>query len=572
MKKIFILIICVCFFAAFTNAQSRKQKRNKKPATETVSQNTDTTVTPKTVVVTSAFKPTLREPVKINFSAASPSPDSTRPTLQYNVPEQNLFFVYQPATLQPLAAYIDSTIHWENKNFIKAGYGNYTTPYVEAGISLGDGQTSVINIHAKHISSDGQDLSEQYGKTDAEVIGIFNPNENIEWGGKVFFKNTNQYRYGFEPDTLKFNKSDLQQQFTTFGGEIGLRNKQINSYGVSYDPSIAINEFSDNRSGKESNFILNAPLSKSFGDIFAFNLGLNANLTNYTSDTAGTINNVLYTLSPAIQFKTPNVKIVAGISPSWDNDVFSMLPNFSAEAKLKDERFILQAGWIGYYNKTTYESLAGMNPWLEEPTFLLDTRITEAYAGFKGSTGSHFTYNAKISYLQFRNQPLFVNDTITGKSFNVVNEANMKDIRVHGEIGYTFQEKFSLLAGATFNQYYNLQTNAEPWGLLPTEINGSLRWAIFKDVLIKSDLFFWDGAQYRMQNLQPGKLSPAFDLNAGIEFPVLPKFNFWAQFNNIFNNKYERWDQYPVLGFNVLAGFVYSFSQNTTADKLSAAQ
>jgi hypothetical protein len=560
--------MCICFFAATADAQTRKQKRTKKPKTEVAVQNADTTVLgPKTVVVTSAFKPTLREPVKINFSAAAPSPDSVRPTLQYNVPEQNLFFVYQPATLQPLAAYIDSTIHWENKNFVKAGYGNYTSPYLEAGISLGDGKTSVINIHAKHISSDGQSLSEQYSKTDAEVIGIFNPNENIEWGGKVFFKNNNQYQYGFEPDSLKFTKDQLQQQFTTFGGEVGLRNKTQNSFGVSYNPSISINEFADNNSGKESNFILNAPLSKSFGDIFAFNLTLNANLTNYTSDSAGTINNSLYSFAPAIQFKTPDVKIVAGVTPSWDNNVFSMLPNFSAEAKISDERLILQAGWIGYYNKTTYESLAGINPWLQEPTFLADTKITEAYAGFKGSAGSHFTYNAKISYLQFHDQPLFVNDTTTGKSFQVVNETGMNDIRIHGEIGYTFQEKFSLLAGATFNQYYNLQTNAEPWGLLPTEINGSLRWAIFKDVLLKSDLFFWDGAQYRTQNLTVGKLSPAFDLNAGIEFPILPKFNFWAQFNNIFNNKYQRWNQYPVLGFNVLAGFVYSFSQNSTVTK-----
>ncbi|MGI8950005.1 MAG: hypothetical protein ACR2FN_00325 [Chitinophagaceae bacterium] len=565
MKKIILFIICILSFSQFVCAQ-RKQKR-KTPVQKTTqpSQNFGDTSRPKTVTVTSAFKPTLRPASKINFSAEAPPPDSTRPTLQYNVPEQNLFFSYQPSVLQPLAVSIDTSLHWENKNFIKVGYGNYTTPYLQAGFSLGDGEKSIINIHAKHVSSNGNSLSEKFSKTNLEAIGIFNPNENVEWSGKVFFDVNNQYQYGFQPDTLKFSSDDLRQRFTTFGASASLRNKTINNYGISYNPSISIDEFSDNKSGKETNFSLNAPLSKTFGEKFAFNLGLTANLTNYTSDSAGTINNNLIALTPSVEFKTPNVKLVAGFTPSWDNSNFALLPNFSAEAKLQDEKFILLAGWVGYYNRTTYESLASINPWLQQPKILLDTKITEQYAGFKGSAGTHVTYNAKASYLQFTNQPLFVNDTISAKSFEIVNESSMKDIRLHGEIGYTFSEKFSLHGGATINQYSNLKDNEKAWGLLPIELNGALRWNIFKDVLLKSDVFFWDGAQYRNKSLESQKLSPAVDLNAGVEFPILPKFNFWIQFNNILNDRYERWNQYPVLGFNAVVGVRYSFSQVANA-------
>ena len=159
-------------------------------------------------------------------------------------------------------------------------------------------------------------------------------------------------------------------------------------------------------------------------------------------------------------------KIVAGITPSWDNKDFHLLPNFTAEAKINEEKFVLMAGWTGYYNKTNYESLAEFNPWLQQPTFLKSTRISEQYAGFKGSAGVHFTYNAKVSYLHMYNQPLFVNDTITGRSFYIVNESDMKDIRLHGELGYTVQEKFSLLAGASINKYSNLTDNAKAYGLV----------------------------------------------------------------------------------------------------------
>ena len=547
MKKTIYIILLV--FTA-TNLFAQKKNEPKK----------DTSLPSRTVIVTSAFQPSLKPASKINFSGASPLPDSARPVLQYSVPAQNLMFSYQSPALKPLAQNIDTGIHWENTGFLKAGYGNFTTPLLQAGVSLGDGVQSVINLRGSYTSSKSATRDfQQFSKTGLEGIGIFSsPNNKNEWSGKLFFNGNTQYQYGYAPDTLKFNKADLKQSFTAFGGAVALRNKVENAAGVSYSPGVALTLFNDNHGASESNFIIKAPISKSFGKIFAFDVGLTADITSYKSDTSS-IDNTLYYLTPAIQFKTPNFKATAGIIPSWDNNIFVMLPDFSIEAKVNEEKFIVQAGWIGYYNKTNYQYLASVNPWLRQPKFLLNTRMKELYAGFKGSVGSHFTYDAKVSYIEFNNQPLFVNDTITGRSFEMVNESQMKAVRIHGELGYTVQEKFSFLAGATFNQYSALQDNIKAWGLLPVEINASLRWQVLKDFTVKSDLFFWDGANYRFKDQSYGKLDPALDINAGVEFRVTPKLNAWVQINNILNNQYERWNQYPVLGFNVLAGVTWSF-------------
>jgi hypothetical protein len=570
MKKIISIALLVLLISDVFAQQRKTRKRDaKKQESQTTTQIKSDTLPQRTVTVTSAFQPSLKTTSKINFSAATPAPDTTKHVLQYDVPVQNIIFSYQSPALKPLAENIDTNIHWENRSFVKAGYGNFTTPYLQAGVSMGDGVKSVINIHGKYTSSKGPIPFQQFSKTGLDAIGIFStPDNKKEWSGKVFYDNNTQYEYGFSPDTLKFSKDDLRQSFTTFGGNVTLRNKTQNTAGINYNPGASLSLFQDNHGGKESNFSFTAPMSKSFGKILAFNLGLNADLTTYKSDSAETISNNIYYLSPAVEFKTPNFKLTAGVTPSWDNSIFNFLPNISAEAKLKDERFILQAGWIGYYNKTTYQYLASINPWLQQPKFLLNTRVKEQYAGFKGSAGTHVTYDARISYLQFTNQPLFVNDTITGKSFFVVNESQMKDIRIHGEIGYTLQEKLSLLAGVTLNQYSALKDNEKAWGLLPVELNGSLRWQIIKDFLVKSEVYFWDGAQYRNKAYQSQKLKPAADMNLGVEFTILPQLNGWVQVNNLFNNKYERWNQYPVLGFNVLAGVVYSFGDiRTTLNK-----
>jgi hypothetical protein len=577
LKKSFIAIALLISLVQYADAQQRKKTPVKKKATTTKQvtpkkerqsqkvaekESADTSIPSRTVTVTSSYKPELKPAAKVNFSAAAPPADSVLPTLQYNVPSQNLFFSYQPAALKPLAADIDTAVHWENNNYVKAGFGNYSTPFLQAGLSFGDGQKSIVNVHARYISSKGNIPYQQYSNADVDAIGIITNGVN-EFTGKVFYKSRTRYQYGFQPDSLYFSKDELRNRFNTFGAKIGMRNKTINSIGINYNPSLYVEGFTDGHNGNETNLILDAPVSKPFGDKFAFNFGITANLTGYKSDSSGKINNNLVYLSPAVQYGANAFKIIAGITPSWDNKDFHLLPNFTAEAKINEEKFVLMAGWIGYYNKNNYESLSEFNPWLQQPKFLKSTRIMEQYAGFKGSAGSHLTYNAKVSYLHMYNQPLFVNDSITGRSFYIVNESNMKDIRLHGELGYTVQEKFSLLAGASINKYSNLTDNDKAYGLLPIDINGSLRWQVTKDVLFKSDVYFWDGPRYLTASKETGRLDPAFDLNAGGEVKITSNFSAWLQFNNILNNKYQRWNQYPVLGFNVLGGVIYSFGQKT---------
>ena len=544
MKRVFSIVIV--FAIAF---QAEAQKRTSGDTTK------------KTVVITSAYKPEVKPAAKINFSAASPVIDTSKPRLTYNVPAQNLFFTYQPALLKPLALTIDTSVLWDNSSYVKVGFGNYRTPFAQAGFSFGDGKGSAMSVHTRHISQKGNLPFQQYSHSNVELLGIFNPQGNNEWRGKVAFDNSTQYLYGFQPDTLKFEKGDLRQRFTTLSGMVGFRNKAANEYGISYDPTLNIHLFSDNHSGNETNFRLNAPLTKSLGKAFGFKVGLLADITTYNPNIGDGIKNNLFALSPSVLVRKPTFNLNIGFTPTWDNNIFSLLPNFTGEVKMSDERFILQGGWIGYFEKNDYRTLAAFNPFIRQPNQLKNTRLREQYAGFKGSVASHFTYNARVSTIAFSNAALFVNDKSDGKNFEVIYESKMKALRLHGEVGYTVQEKFSLLAGATINQFTGLLENERAWGLIPIEITGALRWQVLKDVHVTSDLFFWDGARYRMKNGESGKLDPAIDVNAGVEFKIMPRLNLWLQFNNILNNRYQRWNQYEVLGFNVMGGIVYSFSQ-----------
>jgi hypothetical protein len=308
------------------------------------------------------------------------------------------------------------------------------------------------------------------------------------------------------------------------------------------------------------------PLEKSINQNFAVKLGLTFDLTRLSPKikTAGTINNTMYFISPSVLYKKSTFNLQAGIRPSWDNKTFKMFPNILADIGTEDKRFTFQVGWTGYLRKTTYQYLASQNPWLWMPGTLQNTRIEERFAGFKGSIDEHFSYAVKVAFNKLNNQPLFVNDTSAlgdGKSFRVVNEEQMKVLNFGGEIGYNVEEKFSLIANLSFNQYTGLKTNKKAWGMLPLELNTAMRLQILKDLWLKGDLFAWSGPQYLKKNGSDGKLPGAVDLNAGLEFKATRNLGVWAQFNNIFNKEYQRWSQYPVYGFNFVAGVVFSFDQ-----------
>ena len=153
MKKNIILSLLVTLIACNSNTENKKQEMNRKLFTILVfgcfillitkRGNAQDTTKKRSVSITSSFKPVLKESAKINFGAAPPTADTVRPRLNYDIPNQNLLFPYQPGTLKPMALQIDTSGRWDNTSYIKAGFGSLKTPYVQAGFSFGDGHAEI---------------------------------------------------------------------------------------------------------------------------------------------------------------------------------------------------------------------------------------------------------------------------------------------------------------------------------------------------------------------------------------------------------------------------------------------
>jgi hypothetical protein len=537
------IIILLSLFSLQANAQKDTEKKQ-------------------TIDITSSYKPVLRNAVKINFSASHLNTDTTRPKLQYNVPSQNLFYSYQPISLKPLALQQDTNLYLGLRNFLKVGYGNFSTPYVSAGFSFGDGKKMLFNLYANYISSKGKIVNQDYAQIQIKANGSFFTPKNEVYVGAQVSQNSN-YLYGYNHSIYNFKRDSIRHQFNDIALTAGIRNTTRGEYGISYNPNITVINFTNKDRATESSIIANAPVTKTFGEAFMLKVEGKADITSYSTKSFTNnikINNNVFQIAPSLILSSPRFSINGGIIPTWNNGTFVWLPNVYAEAQLKEKIFLVQAGWIGRVTKNTYRNLTAQNPFLTTIAAQNNTKEIEYYGGIKATVGKHFSFNLKGGIVSYKDLPFFINDTATDiKAFKISNEKSVQSLRIHGDVNFINQDKFTLTAGLTFNGYTLMQTNARAWHTIPTEITSSLRWWAFKQVLFKADLYSFSGSNYLTKGNIAVPLKGGTDISAGVEFRVNKMFSAWLDVNNIANQKYERWHNYEVLGLNVLGGIRVNF-------------
>ncbi len=515
-----------------------------------------------TIDITSSYKPVLRNSVKVNFSAANLPADTFRRVGPYLVPPQNLFYTYQPVSLKPLALSQDTLLEMGIRNYLKAGVGNLSTPYVNAGFSFGDGKTSLVNLYADFISSKGKIDNQDYTRLNIKGSASYFTDKNEIYGSAAML-NQDFALYGYDHKVYNYAKADVLQRFQDISLKAGLRNKEVTATGINYNPNVEISIFNNQKKLTESSLVIDAPVEKTFNEVFSVKVAAKADITSYTSKNLSTdvkFNNTIFTLSPELIYTNESLNIHAGISPSWDNGQLTVFPNIYGEAQVPGKAFLVQAGFVGRFLKNTYRNLSAINPYLATFTSQQNTSETELYAGIKASAGNHFNFSAKAGLIRYKNLPFYINDTATdGKAFIISNESEVNDLRIHADMSFISQDKFTITAGLTFNGYTGMKDNDKAWGTIPLDITASMRWWAFDRVVLKSDFRAFTGGPYVLRNNIQRTLSGAADLSAGVEFAINKQFSAWLDVNNIFNNQYERWNAYQVYGLNVLGGVIYKF-------------
>jgi len=512
-----------------------------------------------TIEITSSYKPALRHTVKINFTASPITADTSRPKMSYKIPPQNLFFAYTPVALKPLSLEADTNLHLGNRNELKVGFGSFTTPYVASAFSFGDGKKNLLNVYGNYISSRGNITNQDYSEISVKGDGSIFTAKNEIYANAAFSQHE-YYQYGYNHATDTFAKTDIRRSYQDLSAGVGYRNIAANDLNFIYDPHLELHAFSRENKANETTLLVYLPVEKKFSDAVSLKVNANVTLDNYQQKSSNlTVTNNLFQLSPELVYYGDRFTFHGGLTPAWNNSDVNIFPNIYGEAQLKHNVLSVQAGWIGQYIANSFRTLSGENPYMQDPTFLNNTKEVQYYGGIKATVGNHFTFNARAAFITYNNIPLFINDTVDGKSFYIKNERRIDDLQLHGDMSFVNQDKFTLTAGLDLNTYTGLLDNAAAWELFPLKVTGSLRWNAFREVLLKADIAAFSGAKALLANGGEKTMKGGTDISAGAEFKITKKISAWLDLDNILNSKYELWNQYPVYGLQVIGGVILHF-------------
>lgn len=269
-------------------------------------------------------------------------------------------------------------------------------------------------------------------------------------------------------------------------------------------------------------------------------------------------------------------KFFYSIDQQGNDSKFLVYPNINVSYPVVEDLMIFYAGAEGGLEQNSYMDFVKENPFVSPTLTIKPTdKQYDIFAGLKGKLTSNVSYNIKGAYSNERNKALYKSqdyrenaaneDYAFGNTFQVVYD-DVKTARFSGDLKADFSQNVSFSVGGTFSTYKNAMQQ-EAWNLPTVELNSSLdfnitpKWfagaKVFyigerKDMQLNSDIVY-------ITQPEPTTLKSYFDVNAHLGYKYNSQITGFLKLNNISNNSYQKWMNYPVQGFQVLIGANFKF-------------
>jgi outer membrane receptor for ferrienterochelin and colicin len=164
--------------------------------------------------------------------------------------------------------------------------------------------------------------------------------------------------------------------------------------------------------------------------------------------------------------------------------------------------------------------------------------------------------------LPFFNQTKLLNNPIQeGLRFDVLFEKRAIAIELVGNLRYQLSDKLLWKNHVRYIQFNLIRENTQAWGILPFEFNSQLNWAMNQRLQFDASGQFWTGAKTSAGLGNAYQLNNTFVLNAGMQYAINNRWTFWGKGENLLDQQYQRWANYPSLGVQLLAGIQYKFKK-----------
>lgn len=490
-------------------------------------------------------------------------------------------------------------------NYALVGLGNYGNVVGDLFISHPLDNYQNVGFQVNHFSSQGgikkAILSDKFSSTQAK--GFYNyQRKEVQFKASLAFKTEAFNWFGVPIDKELFYKPLLnsihpKHKFNTIelNSHVVFENSFFNSGKFQFI------RFWDNFNSSENRFVVQPN--------FTFDIGNSKIKTNFNLDYLNTsfekafqnslltsnkvfnnqFSNLIFGVNPNYTFNTDNLSInlgvevvflsritqtINGIKNSESNNDFYLFPKIDASYNLVNSILTAFGGAQGGLIQNSYANFANQNKQIS-PTLVLEpsNQKFDVFAGLRGKLSTTLSYNSKVGFIStqnkafFKTNPYLLTPTANyafGNSFEVVYD-NLNTLYFFGELKADVNKNISLNLQAQVNKF-KTSTFEEAWNLPVLEVSFTSDFSITKKWFAGAQIFYT--GERKDQFLPIGfinqlpktiNLDAFLDINLNVTYKYNKQLSAFLKGNNLANQSYNNWLNYPVQGAQVLLGANYKF-------------
>ncbi|MEM7297776.1 MAG: hypothetical protein AAF391_05865, partial [Bacteroidota bacterium] len=452
-------------------------------------------------------------------------------------------------------------------NYVKLGYGNFSSPLLELGVfqTLGSFSTS-SKISYERFGNGPVNGSNSGSSTGLIDISATHKKENWQITPSIsytsqkyrFYGNTDRINTGFrseEADEAVW--SDFSLSLSYSGKTEGAK------YSITPIFNTSIQKLTDDVSiNKETTLGIDGNLSFEIDEHFSTGL----NLQGLSGDFDGglTYDRSLFNANPSVTYLNDEVKIQAGFnvasSKSGETNTSGFYPDISGKWSFSRD-WAVYGSLSGGVNWNGLNDILGQNAFLDDSLAILNTETKlEFGGGIKGVLFKNMILDANVMISNLDQLPIFIPSLSDSSRYTLTYDGGTIDrFRLNASLTYTPTNVSTYGATLELNSY-SMESLERPWHL-PSYVFKAFTSHNINEKLITSITFLSMGGLKAPANVSFGiaALDSFLDANIGLKYLITKRASAFVDVNNILGNEYERYLGYPVRGLSFKIGGQYRF-------------
>ena len=506
------------------------------------------------VEVIKNFDARLKDAVKVDINPEIPPINEDVHKYKYKVSDVDLAISYPPPVIRPISMRREK-LPTSYNGYLKAGLGTPSLLLVDGAYQFVDKEQVGFGISGFYNSAKKGDF-QKYTDTDLKAFGELKLNRQAHVEASIRYDIDDLNFYGFRPNGNDvIQESDIDRKYRLFelnGAYTNTsqdRQSEMTLHLNPYRLSLSDLKSHENGIGIKGNFErqLNS-------DIY---LSTEAQLgwASYKTDVK-TLALFDYSLLPSIRISKEKYSARLGANlASAEGDYFAF-PVISASFNIAKDKFILFAGSDGGYHANSIRNIYEYSPYISAtPDTMLYSKTLQFYGGMKGQL-KLLSYYGEAGFKKVDDHALYLTDHSDFRNPLDVIYDDLNIFYVQGSVALLIHKNFKVSTTLTQN-FYNPKLQLEAWHLPNMELTAGLDYNLFNNKLnLNSELYFGSSVRYLDRDGNEARLNNLVDLNIGATYTVFNRLKAFTQFNNVLDNKYERWNQYRSFGLGIMGGLI----------------